>query len=89
MDEGVRLLELAQHAAIIYEKARFDEKKEILKIVCSSSTWRDGALTPVYGECFRLLVDTNERWKKTRAAAGEDCDPRPYGSPGRRKLEHC
>ena len=43
LDEGVKVLELAQRAAILYEKQPGQEKRRILNFVCSNSIWKDGA----------------------------------------------
>ena len=46
VEEGVRLLELAQKAVILYEKQEMNEKRKPLDFVCSNSTRKDGSLIP-------------------------------------------
>lgn len=45
LDEGVKLLELAQRAVILYEKQTEHEKRRIINFVCSNSIWKDGRLS--------------------------------------------
>jgi site-specific DNA recombinase len=52
LDEGIRLLELAQRAAILYEKQDMSEKRRLLNFVCSNSIWKDGKLIPNYRKPF-------------------------------------
>jgi site-specific DNA recombinase len=51
MDEGVRLLELTQKAASLYEKQEMGEKRPLLNFVFSNSTWKGGR-TPNYHQPF-------------------------------------
>ena len=67
LDEGIRLLELAQRAAILYEKQDMKEKRRLLNFVCSNSIWKDGKLTPNYRKPFDLLAVTNAAYQKEKA----------------------
>jgi hypothetical protein len=44
LEEGVRLLELAQKAASLYAKQEMKEKQRILDFLFSNCLWKDGAL---------------------------------------------
>ncbi len=67
LDEGVKLLELAQHAVILYEKQTEQEKRRIINFVCSNSTWKDGRLQPRYRQPFDMLSETNIAYQKEKA----------------------
>jgi site-specific DNA recombinase len=73
LDEGVRLLELAQRATNLYEKQEMREKRRLLDFVFSNSTWKDGCLIPTYRKPFDMLAVTNEAYHKEKAAR-EDSD---------------
>jgi site-specific DNA recombinase len=55
----VRLLELAQKAASLYEKQEMKEKRRILDFLFSNCLWKDGALIPNYRKPFDTLTLTN------------------------------
>jgi hypothetical protein len=63
VEEGVRLLELAQRAVILYEKQEMQEKRKLLDFVCSNSTWKDGRFIPQYRKSFDLLAATNRSYQ--------------------------
>ena len=67
LEEGGRILELAQHAVILYDKQEMDEKRRLLNFVFSNSSWRDGRLTPVYRKPFDLLAVTNLAYRREKA----------------------
>ncbi|MBA3017244.1 zinc ribbon domain-containing protein [Patescibacteria group bacterium] len=67
LDEGVKLLELAQHAVVLYEKQTKQEKRRIINFVCSNSTWKDGILQPNYRQPFDMLSETNIAFQKEKA----------------------
>jgi len=67
LDEGGRILELAQHAVILYEKQEMVEKRRLLNFVFSNSSWKDGRLTPVYRKPFDLLAVTNLAYQREKA----------------------
>ena len=69
LDEGVKLLELAQHAVILYEKQTKQEKRRIINFVCSNSIWRDGCLHPNYRQPFDMLVENNIAFRKEMAVS--------------------
>jgi site-specific DNA recombinase len=70
VDEGVRLLELAQRATMLYERQEMREKRRLLDFVFSNSTWQDGHLVQTYRKPFDMLAITNEAYRKEKAARG-------------------
>jgi site-specific DNA recombinase len=91
LDEGVRLLELAQKAVALCEQQDMQEKRRLLDFVCSNSQWKDGILILTYRKSFDLLASTNTAYTKTKAASpvengfcpiwlpGPDSNQRPIG----------
>ena len=71
LDEGVRLLELAQRATNLYEKQEMREKRRLRDFVFSNSTWKDGCLIPTYRKPFDMLAVTNDAYYKEKAARGD------------------
>ncbi len=82
LEEGVRLLELAQKAVVLYEQQDMREKRRLLDFVCSNSQWKDGRLIPTYRKPFDLLAATNMSYTKTKATFPTESDPRPIWLPG-------
>jgi site-specific DNA recombinase len=85
LEEGVRLLELAQRAVILYEKQEMQEKRKLLDFVCSNSTWKDGRLIPQYRKPFDLLAVTNRSYQQTKATSPEESGLCPIWLPGQVK----
>ncbi len=67
LDEGSKLLELAQRAVVLYEKQTAQEKRRIINFVCSNSIWKDGHLIPNYRQPFNILAESNLAHKKETA----------------------
>ena len=57
MAEGVRLLELARSARILFDRQQPDEKRRLLDFLVSNCTWRDGRLSAEFRQPFDLLAD--------------------------------
>jgi site-specific DNA recombinase len=70
VDEGVRLLELAQRATTLYERQEMREKRRLLDFVVSNSILQDGQLIPTYRKPFDMLAITNAVYHKEKAASG-------------------
>jgi hypothetical protein len=83
VDDGIRLLELAQKAASLYIEQSMEEKRRLLYYVHSNSVWKDGRLIPHYRKPFDLLAVTNNVYKQKQAALPEKSDLCYYGSPAR------
>ena len=91
LEEGTRILELAQHAVTLYEKQDMPEKRRLLNFVLSNSSWKDGRLIPGYRKPFDLLAVTNLAYQKEKAFSptkdglfdiwlpGTDSNRRPSG----------
>jgi site-specific DNA recombinase len=91
LEEGVRLLELAQKAASLYAKQEMKKKQRILDFLFSNCLWKGGAQIPHYGKPFDTLAFTNSAYQKRKATSGgksglseiwlpgRDSNPRPIG----------
>jgi site-specific DNA recombinase len=89
LEEGVRLLELAQKATRLYEKQEMKEKRRVLDFIFSNCLWKDGSLIPSYRKPFDMLALTNAAYQKRKATPrvksglseiwlpGRDSNPRP------------
>jgi site-specific DNA recombinase len=58
MEEGVKLLELAQNAQRLFAKQEPREKRRLLNFLLSNCVWRDGEVEANFRQPFDLLVDT-------------------------------
>ncbi len=56
MDEGVRLLELAQSARRLFDRQEAREKRRLLDFVVSNCSWKDGELTADLRQPFDILA---------------------------------
>ncbi len=68
MDEGVRLLELAQNAQALFERQPPREKRRLLDFVLSNCSWEDGEVVATFRQPFDLLAQTTAaaaRWEAT------------------------
>ena len=74
LNEGVRLLELAQNAVKLYEKQEMSEKHKILNFVVSNSIWKHGRLTPIYRKPFDMILKTNRGLKRKQVVSGDEND---------------
>jgi site-specific DNA recombinase len=70
LEEGVRLIELAQNAQRLFEKQDSHEKRRLLNFLVSNSYWRGGELTVKLQQPFDLIAETTAAEAK-RKAAGE------------------
>ncbi len=83
LDEGIRLLELSQKAASLYEKQEMKEKRRILDFVFSNSSWKDGRLIPSYRKPFDMLALTNRGRTEKKAVSPKKHGPFENWLPGR------
>ena len=74
INEGVKLLELAKKAYLLYEKQKADEKRKLLDFVCSNSTWREGRLTVNFRQPFDMIAVANTAWIEEKAAGADSGD---------------
>jgi site-specific DNA recombinase len=56
IEDGVRLLELAQQAHVQFEKQPPAQKRRLLGFVLSNCSWKEGSLTVEYRHPFELLA---------------------------------
>lgn len=73
LDEGVRLLELAQTSQRLFAKQEPREQRRLLNFVLSNSTWKSGELSVVFRQPFDLIAETT--------ASGGDGDDSGGGNP--------
>jgi hypothetical protein len=59
MDEGVQILELAQHAQRLFQRQQPREKRRLLNFVLSNCSWEDGEVIATFRQPFDLLAKTN------------------------------
>ena len=57
LEEGVRLIELAQNSQSLFEKQEAREKRRLLNYLVSNSSWRDGELSATLRKPFDLLAE--------------------------------
>ena len=55
-DEGLRLLELARRAHMLFRQQPANEKRRLLGFVVSNCTWKQGELRATYHQPFDLLA---------------------------------
>jgi site-specific DNA recombinase len=91
MVEGVRLLELARDARVLFESRRAREKRRLLNFLVSNCSWKAGELTVTLRQPFDLLAKTTVTLEKEKAAGtitngrsqiwlpGPDSNQRPSG----------
>lgn len=70
MDEGIALMELAQHAADLFAAQTAIEKRRLLEFVLSNSFWAHGTLTPEFRQPFDMLADMATVGAQKTAAEG-------------------
>ncbi len=59
MDEGVKLLELAQRAQRLFERQEPRQKRRLLNFVLSNCSWTEGEMTATFRQPFDFLAETN------------------------------
>ena len=59
LEEGVRLLELAQRAHRLFQKQEPREKRRLLNFLPSNCSWKGGEVTAVFRQPFDMLADAN------------------------------
>ena len=74
IDNGTRALELAQKAATLYSAQIPGEKRKLLNMVHSNSTWAGGILTPNYRKPFDMIAVSNTEYQKEKATFPEKND---------------
>ncbi len=77
LDEGVRLIELAQGAHRLFVRQEPHDQRRLLNFVLSNSTWKDGTLAPIFRQPFDIIA---EAAAAARAEGGENA-LNPAGHP--------
>jgi hypothetical protein len=72
IDEGVRILELAQNAQRLFAKQEPREKRRLLNFVLSNCTWEHGDVIATFRQPFDLLAETAVT--AARAAANDGAE---------------
>jgi site-specific DNA recombinase len=57
MDEGVRILELAQKAGALFDRQGDSEKRKLLNCVMERAVWKGATLTVEFRQPFDMLLD--------------------------------
>ena len=70
LDEGIRLLELAQKAGMLFRQQPPAEKRRLLGFVLSNCTWKDGQLTAEYRQPFDLLAKNVVAFEQEKRVEG-------------------
>jgi site-specific DNA recombinase len=60
IEQGIKILELAQNARPLYELQPPGEKRRLLNFILSNCLWDDGDLTPNLRQPFDLIMQTAE-----------------------------
>jgi hypothetical protein len=74
IDNGKRLLELAQKAASLYSAQIPSEKRKLLNLVYSNSIWAGGELASNYRKPFDLIADSNQTYQREKATNPKKSD---------------
>jgi len=69
-----RVLELARSDARPYSAQIPEEKRKLLNLLCSNSTWACGELTANYNKPFDIFAVTNEEYQRKKATSPEKSD---------------
>jgi site-specific DNA recombinase len=67
MEEGVRILELAQRAAELFERQPANEKRRLLNCVISAASWKDGSMMVEFRQPFDILLNAAATVQLTRS----------------------
>jgi site-specific DNA recombinase len=58
LEDGIRLLDLSRRAHELFVKQPASEKRKMLDLLLSNSSWKDGELTVTYREPFDIIAKT-------------------------------
>jgi hypothetical protein len=72
LNEGIRLLELAQKAGRLFRQQSSVEKRRLLGFVLSNCIWKDGQLTAEYRQPFDLLAKNVIAFEKKKQEKGSE-----------------
>jgi site-specific DNA recombinase len=66
MEEGIRLLEVAQGAHRLFQKQGPHEKRRLLNFIFSNCSWKGGELIPVFRQPFEMIVNANSAYRPSQ-----------------------
>jgi site-specific DNA recombinase len=66
-------LELANRAAVLFERQDAREKRRLLNYVLSNCTWKSGELTPIFRQPFDIIAD-GAKLSAKKKVAGANAD---------------
>ena len=72
VDEAMRVFELASTAHFRFKNADSDQKRELIKFMCSNSSWVDGKLEVELHEFFDLMLNLVEAGSQNENETGEN-----------------
>ena len=58
LEDGIRLLDLSRRAHELFAKQSAGEKRKMLDLLVSNSSWKDGELAVTYREPFDTIAKT-------------------------------
>jgi len=67
LEDGIRILELAQDAYRLYVWRKPTEQRKMLDMILSNPTLKDGKIETELKELFKVLADGTEREEEMRA----------------------
>jgi site-specific DNA recombinase len=67
IDDGVKLVELAQRAVMLYENQNLEKKRQLINFLCSNSIWKNGKLYPNHRQPFNILAENNIAYQNKKA----------------------
>jgi len=82
MDEGVRILELAQNAQRLFERQSAREKRRLFNFVLSNCAWEDGEVIATLREPFDILAETAAAADREKAVSGANSAKNEIWLPG-------
>jgi len=68
LDEGIRILELANRAPALFQRQEPRKKRRLLNFILSNCTWKNGELEVAYRQPFDIIVEMNKEHEKKKAA---------------------
>ena len=68
LEDGMRIIELAQNAQRLCAKQNARENRRLLNFLVPNCSWRDGELTATLRQPFDLIAETTANDAKRKAA---------------------
>jgi site-specific DNA recombinase len=82
LEQGVRLLTLAQKGRKLFDEQRVEKKRDLLKFVLSNSSWKAGTLSATFRQPFNLIAETAAAAATAAAEKGQNFADRTAWLPG-------